>query len=95
MAMTPWSGNYCVDPTVWMHAHWTQFADPGWKIPGAGGGSSGYLDGARQNGTYVTVVSPDGEDLSVVMKRPHARAAVAVTLTLRNLAQARSKLPAL
>ena len=78
-----------------MHAHWTQLVDPGWKIPGVGGGSSGYLDGARQNGTHVTVVSLDGEDLSVVMERLHAWAAVAVTLTLRNLAKARLKPPAL
>ena len=39
------SGYYYVDATVWMHAHWTQVTEPGWKILGVGGGGSGYLDG--------------------------------------------------
>lgn len=82
------SGFYYVDPTIWMHAHWTQVTEPGWKILGVEGGGSGYLDGSTSDGgTFVTVVSPDGEDFSVVLERLHtsATAAVNVTLMLSNL----------
>lgn len=80
------SGYYYVDATVWMHAHWTQVTEPGWKILGVGGGGSGYLDGTTwQSGTYCTVVSPDGEDYSVILERLHCRTARVVKLALLNL----------
>jgi len=66
-----WSGHYYVDATIWMHAHWTQVTEPGWKILGVEGGGSGYLDGGWQNGMYVTVT--DGSDFSVILERLHCQ----------------------
>ncbi|CAH1192928.1 hypothetical protein PAECIP111891_00462 [Paenibacillus allorhizoplanae] len=60
-ANTPWSGNYIVQPTVWVAAHTTQFAQPGWK----------YLDsgcGVTSSGTsYVTFKKPNSGDYSTVI----------------------------
>ena len=86
MASEPWSGHYFVDATIWMHAHWTQVTEPGWTILGIASGSSGYLDGTNwQSGTYVTCVSPDREDFSVVVECLHCKSARTVELTLENL----------
>jgi hypothetical protein len=61
-ANTPWSGNYKVQSTIWVTAHTTQFAQPGWK----------YMDSACGNlaggGTYVALRSPSGGDYSVVLE---------------------------
>src|SRR2546422_390370 len=60
-ANTPWSGRYEVPPTVWITAHTTQFAQPGWK----------YLDRACvliDGGSMVSLISPGGEDYSVVIE---------------------------
>lgn len=67
MAHEPWSGHYTVDAAIWMHAHWTQFTEIGWKMLTVESEGSGFLpDGS---GTYVTIVSPDGKDFSIVMER--------------------------
>jgi galactosylceramidase len=52
----PWSGHYTVSGSLWMNAHWHQFAAVGWRFlrVGAGGGA-GMLDGG---GSYVTLVPP-------------------------------------
>ena len=59
-AATPWSGHYEVMPPLWIVAHTTQFAKPGWR----------YLDGASgrlpQGGSYVTLKS--GSDYSVIVE---------------------------
>ena len=62
-ANTPWSGFYEVLPAIWITAHTTQFAQPGWR----------YLDGSASSdlpngGSIVTLQSPDGADLSVVIE---------------------------
>ncbi|MBS1815074.1 MAG: galactosylceramidase [Acidobacteria bacterium] len=53
-ANTPWSGHYNVQSTIWVTAHTTQFAQPGWK----------YLDNAsaylpNNGGSYVTLRAPE------------------------------------
>lgn len=61
-ANTPWSGSYDVQSTIWVTAHTTQFAQPGWK----------YLDSSSGNlpdkGTYVTLKSPNQKDWSVILE---------------------------
>eukprot|EP00039_Didymoeca_costata_P021228 m.343840 g.343840 ORF g.343840 m.343840 type:complete len:935 (-) comp23434_c0_seq1:140-2944(-) len=69
MASQPWSGHYFVDGTIWMHAHWTQFTEIGWKILNTNTGSSGYFpDGSS---SYVTIVSPDMKDYTIVICHLH------------------------
>ena len=66
-ANTPWSGSYDVQSTIWVTAHTTQFAEPGWQ----------YLDSSSGNlpdkGTYVTLKSPNRKDWSIVLETIGAR----------------------
>src|SRR4051812_4046859 len=61
-ANTPWSGYYDVQSTIWVTAHTTQFAQPGWR----------YLDSASGKlpvaGSYVTLKSLTNGDWSVVLE---------------------------
>lgn len=61
-ANTPWSGHYKVRPTIWVTAHTTQFAQPGWQYINS---ACGYL---RGKGTYVTLKSPSGKDYSIIVE---------------------------
>lgn len=66
-ANTPWSGHYSVQGTIWSTAHTTQFAQPGWQ----------YLDSASGNltekGSYVSLMSPDKKNWSVVLETIDAK----------------------
>jgi hypothetical protein len=77
----PWSGHYEVDSGVWVTAHTTQFAQPGWQ----------YLDGAcglfrdeanQVTGSYVALMAPNRSDYSVIAETTQASAATTVTFTL-------------
>ena len=76
-ANTPWSGFYDIQPTIWVTAHTTQFAQPGWQ----------YLDSSSGNlpekGTYVTLRSPNGKDWSTVLETIDATQAQQVTFTIK------------
>lgn len=61
-ANTPWSGHYDVQSTIWVTAHTTQFAQPGWKYLDA---SSGHMP---EKGTYVALRSAEGNGWSVVLE---------------------------
>ena len=61
-ANTPWSGYYDVQSTIWVTAHTTQFAEPGWQYLDT---ASGKLSG---KGTFVTLRSPDGKNWSTVLE---------------------------
>lgn len=67
-ANTPWSGHYDVDPMIWVTAHTTQFAQPGWHYIDS---ACGFLKG---RGSYVTLKSPDGGDYSVIIETVQAAA---------------------
>ncbi len=61
-ANTPWSGTYQVQSTIWVTAHTTQFAQPGWQ----------YLDRSSLRlpnaGSFVTLASPDRQQWSLVLE---------------------------
>ncbi len=66
LANTPWSGHYRVDPMIWVTAHTTQFASPGWRYIDS---ACGYLQG---KGSFVTLRSPSGSDYSVMIETSQA-----------------------
>ena len=75
-ANTPWSGHYDVQSAIWVTAHTTQFAKPGWKYLDA---SSGHL---AQGGSYVTLKSTDGNNWSMILETVDAKVTQPVTFTL-------------
>ena len=87
-ANTPWSGHYDVQSTIWVTAHTTQFAKPGWKYMD---GASGYLPDGQ--GSYVALRSPaaDGHATwSVVLETIAAKAPQRVTFRVgKGLARTR------
>jgi hypothetical protein len=72
LANQPWSGYYAVGKDTWALAHTTQFTAPGWKYLDA---STGYLGGNRNNGSYVTMKSPNNSDYSTIIETMDAGSA--------------------
>jgi hypothetical protein len=79
LANQPWSGYYAVGKDTWALAHTTQFTAPGWKYLDA---STGYLGGNRNNGSYVTMKSPNNSDYSVVIETMDASAPQTLNFTV-------------
>lgn len=66
-ANTPWSGAFEIAPTLWAVAHYTQFAEPGWRfVEGVG-------RRLPEGGSVVGLVSPDGRDVSLVVETTAAK----------------------
>jgi galactosylceramidase len=82
VASSPWSGAYTINPALWAYAHITQFAQPGWQFVD---NASGALSGG---GDYVTLLSPNKGDFSVVADTYGATATQQVTFTLAGLSPA-------
>ncbi len=68
----PWSGSYKVNAMTWAIAHITQFASPptarnpgGWKYVNS---ASGYLQGNRANGSYVTLLRGTRDQWSEIIE---------------------------
>jgi Glycosyl hydrolase family 59 len=76
VANQPWSGAYTVGKQLWVTAQTTQFTAPGWTYINA---ATGYLQGNRSDGSYVTLKSPDGTDWSSIIETMDATAAQTVT----------------
>jgi hypothetical protein len=72
VADQPWSGYYSIGKNAWVMAQTTQFTAPGWRYLDA---SSGYIGGNRNNGSYVTLKSPDNTDYSTVIETMDAASA--------------------
>jgi O-glycosyl hydrolase len=72
LANEPWSGWYAVGKDTWAIAHTAQFTAPGWKYLDA---SSGFIDGNRNNGSYVSLKSTNNSDYSTVIETMDATAA--------------------
>ena len=67
-ANTPWSGHYNVQSAIWVTAHTTQLAQPGWQYLDK---ACGYLKGG---GSYVTLKAPAGGDYSAIVETVAATA---------------------
>lgn len=65
LAAQPWSGHYAIGKNAWVMAQTSQFTAPGWKYLDS---SSGYLGGNRNNGSYVSLKSPNNTDYSTVIE---------------------------
>jgi hypothetical protein len=76
VANQPWSGAYTVGKQLWVTAQTTQFTAPGWTYINS---ASGYLQGNRANGSYVTLKSPNGSDWSSIIETMDATAAQTVS----------------
>ena len=79
LASQPWSGHYSVGKNAWVQAQTTQFTAPGWHYLD---GSSGYLGGNRNNGSYVTLKSTNNSDYSTVIETVDAGGAQTVNLSV-------------
>lgn len=71
-AKQPWSGSYNVNAMTWAIAHITQFAWPptaanpgGWRYVNS---ASGYLQGNRANGSYVTLLRSTRNQWSTIIE---------------------------
>ena len=75
-AKTPWSGAFTIDPALWVTAHTTQFAAPGWSYLGA--------DACRllPGGSVVSLTSPDNRELSVIVETMDATEPVTMEIAL-------------
>jgi galactosylceramidase len=75
-ANTPWSGAYEIQPALWATAHTTQVAEPGWR----------YLTGEAcrliPGGSVVTLLSPDGRDLSLIAESSETDESTTLEVTL-------------
>ncbi len=76
VAGEPWSGHYSVGQSLWVTAHVTQFAQPGWQFLNR---ASGYLGDERTNGSYISLRSPNGNDYSTIVETTTATAASTMT----------------
>ena len=79
VANQPWSGAYTVGKQLWVTAQTTQFTAPGWTYINS---ASGYLQGNRSDGSYVTLKSPNGSDWSSIIETMDATAAQTVTFNV-------------
>ena len=79
VANQPWSGNYSVGKQAWVTAQTTQFTAPGWSYIDS---ATGYLQGNRADGSYVTLKSTNGTDWSSIIETMDATAAQTVTFNV-------------
>ena len=79
VASQPWSGNYSIGQSLWVTAQVTQFTQPGWQFLD---GASGYIGKNRNNGSYITLLSPDDTDYSSIVETTSANAPSIVTFSV-------------
>jgi hypothetical protein len=79
IAPQPWSGYYSIGRNAWVMAQTTQFTAPGWQYLDS---SSGYLNGNRATGSFVSLRSPNRSDYSTIIETMDATAAQQVTFSV-------------
>ncbi|HET9168288.1 MAG TPA: ricin-type beta-trefoil lectin domain protein, partial [Actinospica sp.] len=72
LAPQPWSGYYSIGKNAWVMAQTTQFTAPGWHYLNS---SDGYIGGNRNNGSYVSLKSPNNSDYSTIIETIDATSA--------------------
>lgn len=81
----PWSGHYSVNAMTWAIAQFTQFVSPPsgsrdlWRYVDT---ASGYLQGNRKNGSYVTLVHSGGTAWSSIIETTSASKAQQADFTI-------------
>ena len=88
VAQRPWDANYNVSDTIWVAAHTTQFTARGWLY--LGGDACALLDGG--GGSFVSLVSPDKQDLTVIIETVGANATQTISLRLAGVLAVSTKL---
>lgn len=68
VAEWPWSGHYALGDSIWVDAHTTQFAQPGWRYLDS---AAGYLDSGA---SHVALRSGTSDDWSAVIETMDATA---------------------
>jgi galactosylceramidase len=76
-ANTPWSGYYNVQSAIWVTAHTTQFAKPGWQYMDSG---CGYFP---NQGTFVSLKSMNNQDWSIITETIGAKRPQGVTFKIQ------------
>ncbi|MEV4389960.1 ricin-type beta-trefoil lectin domain protein [Micromonospora sp. NPDC049580] len=79
VAQQPWSGVYSIGKSTWVMAQTTQFTAPGWRYLD---GSTGYLGGNRNNGSYVSLKSTNNSDYSNIIETMDAGSAQTLDFTV-------------
>jgi hypothetical protein len=79
LAPQPWSGYYSIGKNAWVMAQTTQFTQPGWRYLDS---SSGYLNGTRGNGSYVSLKSPSSSDYSTIIETMDASGPQTITFNV-------------
>lgn len=79
VAPQPWSGQYSHGRSLWVQAHWNQFAQPGWQFIDS---ASGYLSGDRDIGSYVTLKAPGNAHYTTIVETTRATSAEQFTATV-------------
>jgi hypothetical protein len=80
-ADTPWSGYYQLDSGIWVTAHTTQFAQPGWQYLDQACGLFQDANG-KVMGSYVALKSPNNADYSMILETTQATAPTTVVFTV-------------
>ncbi|XP_055956998.1 galactocerebrosidase-like [Patella vulgata] len=63
-ANEPWSGHYDIETPIWVSAHTTQFTTTEWSYLQHGSG----VGNLQYGGTFVSLVSPDQSQLTIVIE---------------------------
>ena len=84
-ANTPWSGHYEIGPALWAMAHVGQFTQPGWIF--LEGNANGYT---QTGGSYITLMSPDKQDVSFIIETTEARSDQTIILAIDPLWQGKT-----
>lgn len=79
LADQPWSGHYVVGLSIWVTAHTTQFAQPGWQYLDR---ACGRFGNGPQKGSLVALRSPTGKDFSLIVETIDAKAPQSATFAV-------------